>query len=107
MAKQDQGVVAIGMRVLSDMISLRSAGETISWTARHLGLAPWHVSYLTRFVKVCVSYDEFRLLTEEAERWGWSTVGEFIMDVFNRHYEKDYVPAAKRRRAAERRKAAA
>ena len=98
-------LVAIGLSKLSEIIHLRSAGETIAQTAEELGLAPWHVGYVSRFIKVCVSNDEYRFLREEMSRWGFGTVGEFVMDVFHRCYDKHYIPAAKRRRTREMKKA--
>lgn len=86
----------VGKRLLSDIVHFRSAGETAVQTARHLGLVPWQVSYLTRFLKVCVTHEEHEWLLDEMERWGFSTVGEFIMDVFNRCYEESY--SSERRR---------
>ena len=79
-------------RKLSDMIHLRSFGYTIAETAFRLGVFPWNVSYLTRFVKMCVSTEEMMWLEEEMNANKFSTVGEFVMDVFNRTYEEYYLP---------------
>lgn len=84
-------------RIISEMIHLRSKGETIAQTAWHLGIAPWLVSYRTRFLKLCITNEEFKYWSEMAEHHGFGTVGEFIADVVNTSYEKHYVPFVARR----------
>lgn len=80
----------VSKKALRDMIFHRSSGRTISETAYRLGLPPWTVSYWTRFIKVCVSTEELLWIEEEAEKHKFGTVGEFIMDVFNKCYEDSY-----------------
>jgi len=65
---------ARGLERIADMIHLRSQGRTIDETAFRLGLLPWRVSYLTRFVKVCLSSEELLWVEEESERWGFGSV---------------------------------
>lgn len=91
-------VEAIGTKLLARIIQWRSRGETISQTAHALGLRPWHVSYLTRFIKVCISNEEYQWLYKEADRWGYGSVGELVMECFNQTYEKHFVPLMKRGR---------
>lgn len=91
---------SLGKRQISDIIHLRSRGETISQTAYRLGLAPWHISYISRFLKVCVSSEELMWIEEEAEANGFGTVGEFVMDVFNRTYEEFYKKASRKKKSA-------
>ena len=80
----------VGKKALRDMIFHRSSGRTISETAFRLGIRPWTVSYWTRFIKMCVSTEELMWLEEEADRHKFGTVGEFVMDVFNKCYEEYY-----------------
>jgi len=82
--------LSIGKRMLNDMIHYRSGGKTISETAFRLGIPPWTVAYWTRFIKVCVSMEELMWLEEEATRHKFNTVGELLMDVFNKSYEVHY-----------------
>lgn len=91
---------AVGLSKIKNMIRHRSAGKTIADTAYRLGLLPWHVSYLTRFIKVCVSAEELMWLEEEASKHRFGTVGELLMDVFNRCYEKYYAKELKRGKKA-------
>jgi hypothetical protein len=80
---------------LADIIRLRSGRYTIIETAQRLGLMPWEVSYLTQVAKVVVSADEVQYMEEEAEKHGFNTIGELMMDVFNRTYEKHYTKELK------------
>jgi hypothetical protein len=89
---------AVGKTKLRDIISLRSAGHTISETAWRLGLYPWVVAYVSRFVRMCVSSEEMQFLEEESQRHKFGTVGEFVMDVFNRCYEDYYAEALKKKK---------
>jgi hypothetical protein len=84
-------------KIISEMIHYRSLGETIAATARFLGIAPWLVSYRTRFLKMCITHEEFRYWSQMAEHHGFGSVGEFIADVVNTSYEKHYVPFVERR----------
>lgn len=90
MKKDNRTYRATARKKLVDMIRLRSCGRTIMDTAHRLGLMPWEVSYLTRIVRVIVSADELQYMEEEADKHGFNTVGELIMDVFNRTYETHY-----------------
>jgi len=89
---------AVGLRKLADIIHLRSLGHSAYTVASRLGMFPWHVYYVTQFVKVCVSTEELEWIEEEAARHNFSTVGEFIMDVFNRCYEEHYAASRKRKK---------
>lgn len=93
-----KNTASVSKKTLTDMIHRRSLGETISQTAHYLDVKPWTVSYLTRFIRVCVTNDEFKYLVDLAESHHFGTVGEFIMDVFHRTYESHYVPMVKKAR---------
>ena len=93
-------MIKVGKKALRDMIFHRSSGRTISETAYRLGLPPWTVAYWTRFIKVCVSIEELLWLEEEAEKHKFGTVGEFVMDVFNKCYEDHYRKKPKLKKAS-------
>lgn len=95
----NRGSYALGKSKLQDIIHLRSLGHTISETAWRLGVYPWIVAYVSRFVKVCVSSEEMLYLEEESSKHNFGTVGEFMMDVFNRCYEEYYDQACKVKKA--------
>jgi len=81
---------AVGKRVLEKIIAFREKGWTIIDTASQLGIYPWQVSYVSKFIKVCVSMEEYVELEKRATEYGM-TVGELLMDVFNSYidsYEK-------------------
>jgi len=93
-------IEALGKKKIDEIIQLRSKGKTISETAWTLGIAPWHVAYISRFLKLCVTAEEFQWIEEEAEANNFGTVGEFVMDVFNRTYEEFYKKAPRKKKSA-------
>ena len=78
----------MGKKKLRDIVHLRSLGKSGAEVASRLGIWPWHVYYVTQVIKVVVGTDELRWLEEEAEKNGFATVGEFVMDHFNRTYQE-------------------
>jgi hypothetical protein len=87
----------VGKRILSQIIQLRSSGMSAAQTAYELGMKPWQIYYVSLFVKMCVSSDEYRYLQEEARFHRFGSAGEFVMDVFNRSYEEFYLPLVQRK----------
>lgn len=77
---------AVGKKKLRDIIMLRERGYTVEQTAHRLGIMPWQVSYVSRFVKTCISNEEYGYLLENAYELNM-TPGELMMDVFNEHFD--------------------
>jgi len=78
---------AVGKGVLNKIIAMRESGWTIIDVASQLGIYPWQVSYVSKFIKACVSMEEYVRLSKEATAYGM-TIGELLMDVFNNHFEE-------------------
>jgi len=72
-------------KVIDDIIQMRSSGTSVPEVSEQLGLHPWQIYALTKFVKVLVTTDEGRMLEEHAEEFGFGSVGEYLMDVHNKH----------------------
>jgi len=94
-----ESYLSIARKKIRDIVYFRSQGYSGYEVAARLGLVPWEVYALTQFIKVCVSTEEKQYLEEEAEKHKFGTIGEFIMDVFNRCYEKYYEDSMKKNKS--------
>ncbi len=90
MARRKYEPVELTNDRLSEVIDLRERGYTIAEAAHRAGVRPWQIAGQTKFVKSCVTTEEWDEIERRAAAHGL-TMGQLMADVFNAyigHYDK-------------------